>query len=236
MRSPAIPDGRRIYAIGDVHGRADLLDVLLRQIECDNALRVRAIVTVILLGDIIDRGPYAAPLLSTLSSHMQPGLICLRGNHEAAMVDAWKGNRTALRMWLRHGGTATLSGFGVTKAALAGTEEDQLAALLANVPPSIIDWMSRLPLRYPCGDYLFVHAGVRPGIALTQQTAQDQLWIRDEFLTSKRWHGKRIVHGHTPSKEVEILPNRIGVDTGAYTSERLSAVGLEGTESWVIQT
>lgn len=236
VRPPAIPQGVRIYAIGDVHGRADLLSDLLRRIERDNAARAQASVTTILLGDMIDRGRHSAALLRTLSSRMPSGLICLRGNHEAVMVDAWKGNRAALRLWFEHGGDATLAGFGATEAELAGTEDERVAALVARVPRSVINWMRALPLTHACGDYLFVHAGVRPGVSLARQTREDQLWIRDEFLSSERWHGKRIVHGHTPREQVEILPNRIGVDTGAYISGRLSAIGLEGTDSWVVQT
>ena len=235
-RQPAIPVGMRVYAIGDVHGQADLLADLLRQIERDNAARPPARVRTVLIGDIIDRGIDSAKLVRNLSARMPAGLICLRGNHEAAMVDAWNGDRAALRMWLAYGGRDTLTGFGATPDELDGTEDEQLATLWARVPRTVIDWMRALPLTYPCGDYLFVHAGVRPGVALRRQTAEDMLWIREPFLTSDRAHGKMIVHGHTPVDDVEILPNRIGIDTGAYMSGRLSAIGLEGTERWVLQT
>ena len=236
VRQPAVPSGIRLYAIGDIHGQADLLAELLRRIEQDNAARAPAKVRTILIGDVIDRGADSAKLALHLSARMPAGLICLRGNHEAAMVDAWNGDRDALRMWLAHGGSDTLAGFGATVAELEGEEEEQLAALRARVPRSVIGWMQALPLSYACGDYLFVHAGVRPGVALARQTAEDLLWIRGAFLSSTRSHGKMIVHGHTPTEDVEILPNRIGIDTGAYASGRLSAIGLEGTARWVLQT
>jgi serine/threonine protein phosphatase 1 len=237
IRQPAVPDGMRLYAIGDIHGRVDLLGDLLGRIDRDSGARGPATVRMILIGDLIDRGPGSATLLRDLSTRMPPGLICLRGNHEAAMVDAWKGDRAALRLWLAHGGRATLAGFDAAIAGLADDDEDALLdALVRHVPRNVIDWLRRLPLTYASGDYLFVHAGVRPGIPLARQTADDLLWIRDPFLTSDAWHGKVIVHGHTPSDDVEILPNRIGIDTGAYYSGRLSAIGLEGVARWVVQT
>lgn len=233
---PAIPPRQRIYAIGDVHGRLDLLGDLLRRIEREQEARPPTTTRIVLIGDLIDRGPGSASLLHRFAVSETTKLICLRGNHEAAMLHAWEGSFPALRLWLEHGGRATLRGFGATDAELDDEPFQQMETLRRVVPAACIPWLRALPLHYVCGDYLFVHAGVRPGVALKRQREHDMLWIREEFLSDDRWHGKMVVHGHTPVEKVEILPNRIGIDTGAYYSGRLSAIGLEGTERWVLHT
>ncbi len=238
MRAVArIPTPYRVYAIGDIHGCATLFQNLLRAIDRDIIQREPAIVRLILLGDVIDRGSRSAELIRMLMSVGETdSLIVLKGNHEAAMVDAYKGDLDALDMWLSHGGKATLAGFGLDADALSDMAPiDALAAIRAAIPRSVIDWASNLPSSYLLGDYLFVHAGIRPGVKLARQTDTDLLWIRDSFLKSQVDHGVVVVHGHSIEGETVVQhANRIGVDTGAYQSGRLSAIALEGGERWIL--
>lgn len=233
-------DEDRIYAIGDIHGRLDLLGNLCRQLEVDVAERPKARrVRIVLLGDLIDRGPHSRQLLELcMQLKGEDRITIIKGNHEAALVDAWNGNHDALELWLSHGGDATLASFGVDLSSIA--PEDFYAWMRvtrASIPKRVIDWISRLPTHLWLGNYYFVHAGVRPGVPLADQTDADRLWIRDEFLMSTSDHGAMIVHGHAiESERVRIHGNRIGIDTGAYKSNRLSAVAIQGDERWVIST
>ncbi len=237
-RTPALPAGLRVYAIGDVHGRIDLLDALLARIERDSARRPRGDVLVLLLGDLIDRGPDSAAVVRRA---MRPlgwaRLQTLKGNHEAAMLDALDGDRRMLAIWRRNGGDAALRSWGFDPALLDDTDAGDIADLLHRAIPSAERaFIARCPLSLRLGDYFFVHAGVRPGVRLEQQSEQDMLWIREEFLGSTRSHGAVVVHGHSITEAVEDLPNRIGIDTGAYASGRLTAIGIEGETRWFIAT
>ena len=234
-----LPAGRRIYAIGDIHGRLDLLRILLERIECDIADRGPAKTSVIVLGDFIDRGPDSARVATIFATQRaRSGFIVLKGNHEATLVDGLTGDRTALDLWIEHGGDATLRSFGATEDEIFPRDTRQLVATVRRtIPKPLIAWMAKLPLTHRAGRYLFAHAGIRPGVALGKQTADDLLWIRDAFIDSDADHGAIVVHGHTVFEGgASLKPNRIGVDTGAYRTGRLTAVGLEGDAQWILDT
>jgi serine/threonine protein phosphatase 1 len=215
----------------------DLVEELLAAIEADDTMRPTAHTVVVFLGDYIDRGPSSAALVDRLMAGLPwATLVCLKGNHEAAMIDAFGGDQAAARMWLAHGGVQALESWGVAADLLQGDIEGIIETARATVPEPHRRWISRLPISYWVGDYYFVHAGVRPGVPLDRQSSADQLWIRQDFLRSRTDHGACVVHGHSISDDVEIRPNRIGIDTGAYASGRLSAIGLEGVDRWILDT
>ncbi len=238
-RHAEIPAGRRVYAIGDVHGRLDLLDALLDRIHADDAARGPAETTVILLGDLIDRGPASAGVVrrAMAGDPRFAGLLTLRGNHEASLLSVLAGDLRWLKSWLAYGGRAALASWGVSHQLLAGDDGEAIAAAAqAAVPVGERMWLASLPAMRRIGDYAFVHAGVRPGIPLDDQAEDDLLWIREEFLDDDGDHGAVIVHGHTISRDPQARANRIGIDTGAYLSGMLTAVGLERGERWFLAT
>lgn len=232
---PRIPDGLRVYAIGDVHGRHDLLASLLDKIASDSA---GSNAQIVFLGDYIDRGADSRAVLDTLIDGIETkGWVCLKGNHEAMLLGVI--DRTSeWDVWLSNGGVETLFSYGVSTRDFAGEarREGLHDALASAIPSSHIAFMRQLGMSLEIGDYFFCHAGIRPGVPLDRQSPDDMMWIRDLFLDSKADHGKRIVHGHTPVMEPEILPNRINVDTGAYLTNRLSCVVLEGDQVRVIRS
>ena len=236
---PSIPEGRRVYAIGDVHGRMDLLDRLIRMIGDDDTRRPQLETEIILLGDLVDRGPDSAGVVAramTGSAGFAP-LHTLMGNHEEQLVDSVAGDGEMIAAWLFYGGRETLQSFGVPEQIIAsGDETAMMRAARAVIPSDVIRWLRALPMSRRIGDYLFVHAGVRPGVPLDEQDPVDMRWIRREFLESEADHGAVVVHGHSIRPEVQMCPNRIGIDTGAYASDRLTAIGLEGARRWVLQT
>jgi serine/threonine protein phosphatase 1 len=229
---PAVPDGLRVYAIGDVHGRLDLFEMMLARIYEETRTLAPAQVIIIQLGDLIDRGPDSAGVVARAMIRPEfAELLVLAGNHEAAMLEGLDGNRDMLRIWLNNGGEATLRSWGIAQEAIDSMDRDALvAAAHRAIPTTQLAWLARRPTSVSIGDYYFVHAGVRPGIPLEQQARRDQLWIREDFLDCKRALGAMIVHGHSISEEVEERVNRIGIDTGAYHSGRLTALVLEGIE------
>jgi len=235
---PAIPPGERIYAIGDIHGRLDLFETLLEDIRRDNAAREPARTQILLLGDLIDRGPDSAGVVALA---MRPPDVApiraLLGNHEAAMLAALDGDRDMLRIWLRNGGREALVSWGLSVSELDTMSDLALIKRAQTlIPREQRAWIARCALSIQVGDYYFVHAGVRPGTPLARQKDEDRLWIRDAFLDSEADHGAIVVHGHSASPDVEELPNRIGIDTGAYATDRLTALGLDGAERWLLQT
>lgn len=236
---PAPPAGERVYAIGDIHGRIDLFDALVTAIESDNAARGPARVSLILLGDLVDRGPDSAAVVERAMRWKRDfaRLECLLGNHEAAMLAVLRGDTGWLESWLSFGGEETLMSYGVERPLLTdGAPGEIVAAARAAVPPAHIAWLSGLPLHIARGDYLFVHAGIRPGVALATQHPDDLLWIREDFLDDATDHGAVVIHGHSISLDVEERANRIGIDTGAFASGMLTAIGLEGSERWYLKT
>jgi serine/threonine protein phosphatase 1 len=229
---PRIPDGLRIYAVGDIHGRLDLLDPLLGKIDADLEGRPTDRSVQVFLGDYIDRGAASAEVLERLiqRSGTYP-TVCLKGNHEACLLEFLE-NPEILAAWGHNGGLATLLSYGIAPIQ----DQDQrgsarLSARLAEaMPRTHLAFLTGLPLTFSCGDYLFVHAGVRPGIPLARQREEDLLWIRDAFLCHQAPFEKVIVHGHSPVMEPEIRSNRINIDTGAYATGRLTCLRLEGED------
>ena len=229
-----IPDGIRVYAIGDIHGRADLLTAMLAAIDAD--CPVDTDTRVIFLGDYVDRGMQSRDVLERLGAGSQKWMYVM-GNHEAMMLDALSDGGD-LGLWLANGGFETLFSYGVDARGIlrAHGEDEVRARALEAIPAAHFAFLNTLRMSVEIGDYYFCHAGVRPFVPLNRQERDDLLWIREEFTHSTVWHSKRVVHGHTPVPTVEILPNRINVDTGAFLTNRLSCVVLEGEEVRVLHT
>lgn len=226
---PILPDGIRIYAIGDIHGRADLLKLLLSRIDSDLAKNPVANAVQIFLGDYIDRGPDSAPVIDLLIERSHDHhVICLKGNHELAISEFLE-NPRVLSNWVHYGALPTLTSYGLKPALKASSEEQtELANELRRVmPASHNQFFAGLKLSYTCGDFFFVHAGVRPGTPLACQRDEDLLWIREDFLLHEEPFEKIIVHGHTPVREPDVRINRINIDTGAYATGRLTCLKLE---------
>lgn len=234
---PHVPAGQRVYAIGDIHGRLDLLIPLLAHIRDDIASRSTADNHVVLLGDLVDRGPYSAETVEYAADHL-PGFATfhiLMGNHEEAMLRALDPaeDRTE-NMWLKFGGYETLASYGVPVATL-GEQIPPVELLHRYVPERHRQFLEELPDAMRFGDYVFVHAGVRPGVGLDEQNPSDMRWIRNDFLEYRGELGAYIVHGHSISSEPDVQSNRIGIDTGAYRSGTLTALGLEGERRWLLR-
>lgn len=234
---PRAPKGKRAFVVGDVHGCADLLELALQQIEDQiNSSRTREN-HIVFLGDLIDRGPQSRQVVERLIDY-SPGnakVHFIAGNHEDALVTGVNGRPSVLVKWLEHGGYQTMNSYGVTEAELRGRSKAVIAHLvLSHIPQAHIKFFTDFLESIRFGDYLFVHAGVRPEIALVDQTAHDMRWIRQEFLTSNEDFGAVVVHGHTVTDEVEERHNRIGIDTGAYKTGRLTILRLEGDAREII--
>lgn len=210
---------------------------MIEAIERDDARRAAAVRTrIVLVGDIIDRGPQSREALRVLEAAQRrlPELVTLLGNHEEMLLRALRGDEATIRGWMRVGGAETVESFGL---APLGEHEDALpwlAQLQRAMPPEWVDWIEGWPLTVQSGDYFICHAGIRPGVPLHRQSRRDLLWSREEFRHDERHHGAVIVHGHTISGDVELRTNRIGIDTGAYRTGTLSAVRLEGTDVEVV--
>lgn len=234
-----IPDGRRIYAVGDIHGRLDLLDALIAMIEADDAGRVPADTLIVFLGDLVDRGPDSRGVVDRLIAFSRGPIATrfLMGNHEEVFLRALGGDLKALKFLIRIGGRATILSYGIDEAEYQSLDFEELAATLTRlVPPEHVAFLSAFEEWIEAGDYLFVHAGVRPGIDLGEQRASDLRWIRDDFLQHRDSFGKLVIHGHSITRDVDLRANRIGIDTGAYDSGKLTAIGLEGAERWFLWT
>ncbi len=228
-RPVRMPEGLRIYAIGDVHGRADLLERLLSRIDAHRAAHPVTRPVVLMIGDYIDRGPSSRDVLDLLiNSARSREMIFLRGNHEV-FIDRFLQDPETLRDWSRIGGLETLMSYGLkpTLNPDPDTQKELAAALNAQLPNIHRRFLADLRTSFACGGYFFAHAGVRPGIPLSQQSEDDLMWIRDEFLLHEERFEKVVVHGHTPVREIDIRPNRINIDTGAYATGRLSCLMLE---------
>lgn len=231
----ALPQGERAYAIGDIHGRADLLAPLIAAIDADDAARQPAGTTIILLGDLIDRGPDSAGVIGLVRSWQQRRTVrVLMGNHEEMFLAALE-KPEAMRHFLRFGGREMLLSYPLDPLAYAAAELEDVATLARSaIPAEDIAFIRTCEDHVSLGDYLFVHAGVRPGVALQDQSPGDLRWIREAFLAHEESHGPIIVHGHTIFDCPQIRHNRIGIDTGAYRTGRLTALGLEGTNRWLL--
>jgi serine/threonine protein phosphatase 1 len=237
---PAIPPGQRVYAVGDIHGRADLFAQLIDAIENDDRISntvTPAQTTIILLGDLIDRGPDSRSVLEMAARWRQRRPVrILLGNHEEMLLQSLD-KVEVLRHFLRHGGRETVLSFNVNEQVYTNASFEEVQAMLhAHIPAAAIDFIRGFEDSIRIGDYLFVHAGIRPGVALEGQSIEDLRWIREPFLSSPVPHGAVVVHGHTITDDVVVRPNRLGIDTGAYDSGRLTALALQGEERWTIQT
>lgn len=235
------PDGMRIYVIGDVHGRRDLLVKMHRRIARDLERRPVEDCRVIHLGDYIDRGPDSSGVLSVLARYARDGrAIFLRGNHDQFLINFLEGINQEFDIWMGNGGIKTLDSFGLDGFEVTyGYDEGSLAVLRQTlketIPAETLAFLDKLDLMHRFGDYAFVHAGVRPGVTLDDQEPGDLIWIREPFLSDASDHGAVIVHGHTPTDVVEVYPNRIAVDTGAVYTGLLSCLVLEGTDQMLLE-
>ena len=237
---PAGPDGYRAYAVGDIHGRLDLLDCLLAKIEADIQGRPPSENIIVFLGDLIDRGPDSAAVVERLRTYDSPdaATVFLSGNHEEVMLRILAGEIGGLLAdWLQFGGAECVASYGLDSVALSEmTEAAALRSIRAKVPRTHHDFLASFADTFRFGDYLFVHAGIRPGLDIAKQAQSDLRWIREPFLDDTNDHGFVVVHGHTISSKVEERPNRIGLDTGAYRTGVLTALGVEGNERWFLDT
>jgi serine/threonine protein phosphatase 1 len=238
------PEGLRLYAVGDIHGRLDLLDEMLEIIGQDGATREPVQTALIFLGDYIDRGADSKGVVNRLTSGLpeDADAVFLKGNHEDLLLSFLDEPVSGLN-WLHNGGETALMSYGLN----AGTIHDavwlgQIGLLEAAaqfrtlLPEDHLRFYQSLKLSHRAGDYFFAHAGVRPGVALDQQTEEDLIWIRYEFLNHPYDFGAVGVHGHTPARLPQDLHNRIGIDTLAFHTGKLTAVGLEGARRWFLST
>jgi serine/threonine protein phosphatase 1 len=225
----SVPDGLRVYAVGDIHGRADLLEAVFARID-DSLERFPVAQAVeVFLGDYIDRGAQSREVIEALIGRRRKhALVLLKGNHETYALQ-FLNDPSVLPEWSQAGGINTLLSYGIQPSTRGSPRKDEeVAAAFAQVlPRNHRRFIEGLALSFTCGDYFFTHAGVRPGIPVQRQREQDLLWIRDEFLLHEEDFGKTIVHGHTPAKEPDIRPNRINIDTGAYATGRLTCLVLQ---------
>ena len=238
-----VPDGTRVYAVPDIHGRADLLEGLLDAIDVDLARADESLdrAVAVFLGDYIDRGPRSRRVLDILTNGMPKGLetVFLKGNHEDFLLSFLDG-KAEVAGWLCNGGFQTLASYGVPapdSAFLVGEAENHLrAALLDALPERHMLFLRDLNLMHREGGYLFVHAGIRPGVDPDHQAADDLLWIRGPFLTSDADFGAVVVHGHTITPRPLMLTNRIALDTGAVETGRLTCGVFEADRLRFLQT
>jgi serine/threonine protein phosphatase 1 len=226
-----VPQGARVYAVGDIHGRSDLLDALhdsvskdLERSPADNAM-------IIYLGDYVDRGVDSSGVLDRLCDAPLKGMsrVLLKGNHEAMLLRFLEEPETGAQ-WRRYGGLETLHSYGLDMARTVDGYRVLAERFAEALPARHLELLQSLQHSASVGDYFFCHAGVRPGVPLERQREADLLWIRDVFLASDESFGKVVVHGHTPAEEPEIRGNRIGIDTGAYATHLLTCLVLEGEE------
>jgi serine/threonine protein phosphatase 1 len=218
----------RIYAIGDIHGRLDLLDRAIAAIERDMKERGGAALTVT-LGDYVDRGPASCGVLERLSVNPFPTpYVALKGNHETFLA-GFMADPSLGPQWREYGGLETLDSYGVSigRFMLGRNYDDAARALQEALPATHAGFLQSLKTSYSYGNYFLCHAGVRPGVPLDSQDEHDLLWIRNEFLASDVDFGKIVVHGHTPVEQPEVKANRINIDTGAFATGQLTCVALD---------
>ncbi|HVR90820.1 MAG TPA: metallophosphoesterase family protein [Novosphingobium sp.] len=233
---PAVPSGERVYAVGDIHGRLDLLEALAEGIEIDDEARGSTDTTIILLGDLVDRGPDSAGVIAfSREWQARRPVRILLGNHEEMFLAAFDSGEV-LRQFLRFGGRETVLSYPVDHGAYMAADMAQVRTLMRrHIPAADLAFLRSFEDQIAIGDYLFVHAGIAPGVRFEDQATGDLRWIREPFLSHRQPHGAVVVHGHTITDDPVIRANRIGIDTGAYASGRLTALGLEGTQRWLIE-
>ncbi len=232
-----VPDGLRLFAIGDIHGCLDLLVEMHERIEDSMAADRPGDFRIVHVGDYCDRGPDTKGVIDFLIERTaaEPRVLCLRGNHDEGFLNFIAGDGPD-RIFTANGGDSTAASYGVAvDFSTSEGREDGRRALTAAVPEAHRAFLSALPYSVTIGDLFLCHAGIRPGIPLDEQQPDDLIWIRSAFLEYPGLHPKLIVHGHTPDDEVEIMPNRVNVDTRAFASGRLSGMMFEGTEKRVLE-
>ncbi|MEL7188574.1 MAG: metallophosphoesterase family protein [Pseudomonadota bacterium] len=234
---PSVPAGERYYAIGDIHGRLDLFEALIDAIEADDKQQGNAETHMILLGDLVDRGPDSAGVVRRAREWQQQRSVrILAGNHEDMFLESFE-KPDILRHFLKHGGRETILSYGISKHQFDAMTLDELFAALPNlVSEDERNYINAFEEKIVAGDYLFVHAGIDPAVAIADQKRADMLWIRDRFLNHQGALEKVVIHGHTIFDDVVNLGNRIGVDTGAFRSGVLTALVLEGETQRIIQS
>lgn len=237
-RPPRVAEGARVYAVGDIHGQADLLHALIRQIEADQAAHPGRAHQEIFLGDYVDRGPATAAVIDTLMERQgRRDAVCLSGNHEDMMLSAYRAF-DAFVQWTGVGGLQAALSYlpPPTPAPDAMEMRDLWQSWRRAMPEAHLAFLKGLGTRHVSGDYVFVHAGLRPGVPLEDQSRHDCLWIRGTFLDHEAPFSHMVVHGHTPVPVPEMRPNRIGIDTGAVFTGRLTCLVLDGPERTILST
>jgi serine/threonine protein phosphatase 1 len=238
-RTHAGPPGKRLYAVGDIHGRLDLLDQLLSRIEEDIRARPVNTAALVFLGDLIDRGPESAGVIERLRTlaDFPAKRLFLQGNHEEILLRVLEGEQGLAYDWLSFGGDACAQSYGVSPTSLQAMDEARIALVLSQaIPPEHVSFLKGFGDTFRFGDYLLVHAGIRPGVAIEAQQPHDLRWIRQPFLSDGHDHGCMVIHGHTITDAVDRRSNRIGIDTGAYRTGVLTAVVVEGEDLHFLAT
>jgi serine/threonine protein phosphatase 1 len=237
-RRPSLPVGTRIYAIGDVHGRLDLLDELFARIDADIGRRRAEKPVYVFLGDYIDRGPSSRETVDRLIELRKTNeCVFLKGNHESIAVRCLV-DRSRFDQWMRLGGMETLNSYQISAHGVRSEKRvvELQAAFHHALPQTHFQFLRDLQASFTLGDFFFAHAGVKPGVDLDIQSENDLLWIREEFLSSNVDFGKIVIHGHTPVHGVEVSSNRVNIDTGAFATGHLTCLVIEGEALSVIST
>jgi serine/threonine protein phosphatase 1 len=238
-KPPRGPKGQRAYVVGDIHGRLDLLERLLDEVHSEIERDQSAKVLLVFLGDLIDRGPKSAEVVERLRTYRHGGVrpIFLLGNHEEVLLRILGGDLDHLPGWLRFGGAQCLKSYGADPRAIAAASDQAALAMIRDaIPVSHVEFLRTFSDTCRFGDYLFVHAGIRPGIAVDRQQQADLRWIREPFLSDETDHGFVVVHGHTITSVVDERANRVGIDTGAYRTGVLTALAIDGANRWFLNT
>lgn len=233
------PRGWRAYVIGDVHGRLDLLDLLLAKIHDELNRCPSRRTLLVFVGDLIDRGPQSAQVIERLRTYEKGGVrpLFLLGNHEEVLLRIIAGDESLIQNWLKFGGLECLKSYGLDRQTIrSASQREILTKVQRAIPKEHVAFLRKFVDSCRFGDYLFVHAGIRPGVEIGQQRQSDLRWIREGFLNDQRDHGFVVVHGHTINREIDVRPNRVGIDTGAYRTGVLTALAVEGRRVWHLDT
>ncbi len=222
----SVPPGHFVAAVGDLHGRLDLLEALWPKIDAASRVSSARRRTLIFVGDYVDRGLQSRELVDRLLEGFAGfDTVFLKGNHDDTLLQ-FLTDPTIGDAWRNFGGLETLRSYGIAHTPEKNWSQTR-SEFAAVLPRAHLEFFKNLKLHATIGDYLFVHAGIRPRIPLEDQSETDLLWIRDEFLESPANFGRVVVHGHTPTEKPVVRPNRIGIDTGAYMTGNLTALILE---------